>query len=189
MKTNFLKLLFVLAIVVSTNGCSDTTETIGDTVFNDTTKAPLVLLQDRNQVSLAYAADLGHFMKSENNKNQIRLNYYSFNTNIVSHEIYVSKVNFPTVAQGALNLTNLPTTARLLRTITSLPSEQIITRQQIGDALGENPASWPNSQTIFFFGKSTDSQGKVTFNQWKLERWTRREAAHTYLYRWRVNID
>ena len=76
MKSNFLKLLFVIALAGSTNGCSDTTETIGDTVFNDGTKAPLVLLQDRNQVSLAYAADLGHFMKSENNKNQIRLNYY-----------------------------------------------------------------------------------------------------------------
>ncbi len=173
-----IKLILSIAFVaILLQSCNDDEVFFGDTIFNDQTNYPYVAIQDRNEdLDSITGNNFWSFeLISENNGNQVRIDYRSQDPNIVSHDIIV----------GFDDTVSPPEDGVVLRTLTEFPTEIIITKQDIATALNV-PLGDLETGSVFFGGLSIDEDGHIVSDPEKFEAFLIAER-HAYFYEWELD--
>jgi|SRR5690606_35649289 len=173
--TLILSLIFLGATFI---GCTEDNH-VGDEIFNQDTIFPYVFLQDRNEDLDGNTGNnfWSYNLTPENDGFQVRVDYGSQDVTIVKHDIII----------GFDSANSPPEDGVILRTITDFPSEIIITKDDLANALGV-PLETLNSGTLYFGGRSENSAGQIVENPDDLEDFLVWER-HAYYYRWNLSLD
>lgn len=173
--TLFLYLSFAFLFV----GCEGDEPFFGDEIFNDNTNYPYVAIQDRNEDLEGITANnfWSFTLTPENDGNQVRIDYTTQDPNIIYHEIYVGFDSNDSTAP-------LDTDA-LLTTLESFPTELVITKDDVANALNV-PVSDLDSGSVYFRGRSEDADGNIVDDPSVFQSFLGFER-HAYFYEWPLN--
>lgn len=163
MKTYIKNILTAFVASFALVACEGDEPFFGEEIFNDDTLVPLVMIFDLNEdLENITGNNFWNFtLTPTEDGNSVEIRYDSQDVNIVSHEITVGldgeNLGF---SGGRCNF--IVTKSNItLRTIEEFPSDIVITKEEVANALGLTIEELNAAGSVVFGGVSRNSQDQV----------------------------
>lgn len=196
-----LTLLLCFSFAFLFIGCDGDKPFFGDEVFNEQSRLPYVSIQDRNEDLEGIASNnfWDFRLVSENNGNQVKINYSTQDATIESHVILVGLDGQDLGFANQRCRFRVTRSQAVIQTITQFPAEIVITKEDVADALGISLEELESAGNVYFGGVSTDTNGlKIDLANDGVENETNGDDSiifeeflscerHAYFYVWQLN--
>lgn len=176
MKTHIKHIILGLACSLFLVSCEGDEPGFGETIFNEDTLYPLVMIFDLNEdLENITGNNFWSFeLTPTEDGNTVEIRYDSQDTNIEFHQIFVGFESDVDVPQDS---------DVLLATVESFPTDLTFTKEQIATALGVTVDQLNAEGSVFFRGFSQDADGNIVSNPNIFEDFLDFER-HAYFYEW-----